>query len=133
MFSLVRQSLKRGFIVGTLFLMIAMFAIVSALIELLIPILMPSAMLLQMLVRPSEGFSVPGVYLILPIVILNGMIYSLLFFAIAVVQQYASNKTVRRIGVFAIILAFLAMTGMFSSIYNFLQWPDKSLIFEIHG
>ena len=126
MTKLVSNSLIYGFIAGTVFFAIAPLGLGVALIEFFRPILMPGVSLFQLFWQNLAG----PVGLLLGL-ILNGVVYSLLFMSFSLVAEYVTDKKARLLTAMLVSLVFLAATGMLGNIYLLLTSPDKSWIFQI--
>jgi hypothetical protein len=118
-----------GFFTGVLLLPVAILGLVVAFIEFLRPVLMPGIELLRAL---PEGIlqSFP-IGLLIAGVVLNGIIYALLFFLISLVQGNITNKGMKVAAITLVILGFLTATGMVVNFLDFLASPNKSWIFEV--
>ena len=134
MFRLIRQSIGSGFLVGTILMMLTPLGMLITIVDFLNPLFMPGVRLFQFFYHPLEkSAGVTSTVLFLSAILSNGIVYSLFFLSINMTQQYVKHKTARRIGIFVIILLFLALTGMLYNIYLLLQMPDKFGIFRIGG
>jgi len=63
--------------------------------------------------------------------LLNGVIYSLLFLSFSVVEKQAINRKAKQLAALLLVLAFLGATGMLGNVYLFLTSADKSWILQI--
>ncbi len=120
------KSLMLGFIIGTVFFGIAPLGLGIALVEFLRPILIPGIDLFRSL-YPSGGGSLPWIFGF----ILNGLIYTALFFSIFVVRKYVVRRKVRLLMILSVSLVFLAITGMLTDLYFLFTSSDKSWIFRL--
>lgn len=126
MTKLVRKSLVYGFIAGTVFFVIAPLGLAIAMIEFLRPILIPGVALFQLFWQNLTG----AVGLILGL-ILNGVVYSLLFMSFSLVAKYVTDRKAKLLTTVLVSLVFLAATGMLDNIVLLLTSPDKSWIFQV--
>ncbi len=126
MTKVIIKSLVLGFIIGTVFFGLAPFGLGIAFVEFLKPILIPGIDLFRLFWQNTPGSSplVPGL-------ILNGIIYTLLFFTILLIRKHVISIKVKFLTILFVVLSFLAVTGMFTNVYLFLTSPNKSWIFEI--
>ena len=120
------KSLVLGFIIGTVFFGIAPLGLGIALVEFLRPILIPGIDLFRPLYSSGGGL-LPWIFGF----ILNGLIYTALFFSIFVVRKHVVHRKVRFLMIFSVSLGFLAITGMLTDLYFLFTSPDKSWIFRI--
>ena len=68
---------------------------------------------------------------IIPGIVLNGIIYAVLFLVISLVNKNISNKATKVAAIALVILVFLGLSGMIASFLAFLTSPDKTWIFEV--
>ena len=123
---LIIKSLVLGFIVGAVFLGLSPLGLVIAFVEFLRPILIPGIDLFQPLVR-----NVGGSLSMMLGLILNGLIYSILFLSILAIRKYVVSRKIKFMAILFVILAFLAVTGMLANLYYFITSPNKSWIFMV--
>lgn len=120
------NSLAYGFVAGIVFFALAPLGLGIAMIEFLRPLLIPGVALFQLFWRDLTG----AAGLILGLV-LNGMIYSILFLSFALVRKHITSRNGKLLTVVVVCLVFLAATGMLNNIYLLLTSPDKSWIFQV--
>lgn len=126
MSKLIRQALIYGFVTGTLLFVIAPLGLGIAMIEFLRPILVPGIGLLQLFWQSPAGAVV-----LVSGLLLNGVIYSMLFLSISLLREQAFSRNTKLLTAVLVTLVFLAATGMLTNIYLLLVSPDKSWIFQI--
>lgn len=126
MTKLIRRSLIYGFIAGTVFFAIAPLGLGIAVIEFLRPILIPGVSLFQLFRQNLTGIGT----LILGL-ILNGIIYSLLFLSFSLAREYVTGRKAKLLTSVLVSLAFLTATGMLGKLVLLLTSADKSWIFQI--
>lgn len=125
---LIIKSLVLGFIVGAVFLGLFPLGLVIAFVEFLRPILIPGIDLIHKL---GLNLNVGGSWFMMLGLILNGLIYSILFLSILAIRKYVVSRKIKFMAILFVILAFLAVTGMLANLYYFITSPNKSWIFMV--
>jgi len=117
MTKVIIKSLVLGFIIGTVFFGLAPFGLGIAFVEFLKPILILGIDLFRLFWQNTPGFSplVPGL-------ILNGIIYTILFFTILLIRKHVISRKVKFLTILFVVLSFLAVTGMFTNVYLFFNF-----------
>ena len=118
------KPLIYGFITGVLLVFIATLGLAIGVVAFLRPLLSPGT---EMIRGYAQSIPAPLIVGIL----LNGVIYAIVFSLIASTKKFAENKTARIIFIVLIIIVFVILTGMMSNLFDFLVSPDKSWIFNV--
>lgn len=118
-----------GFLTGIALVFVSVLGLVVAFIEFLQPVLTPGTEFLRAL---PEGFLQSFlISLLIAGILLNGIIYAVLFFVISLAQRNTHNKGIKVAAIALVILIFLTVSGMVADFLAFLASPDKSWIFEV--
>lgn len=120
------KSVVFGFIIGGVFLGVSPLGLSIAFVEFLRPILIPGIDLFRPLWKNTSSSS-PWILGI----ILNGLIYTLLFISISLIRKQAVSIKVKFWEILFVVTTFLAITGMLTNLHYFLTSPNKSWIFRI--
>ena len=128
MTKLVVKSLILGFVIGIIFFALAPLALGIVFIEFLRPVLIPGIDLLKSFSQTTG--SIPASQWIFAIA-LNGLIYSILFFAILFTLKNIADRKKQFFTIVVIIIIFLLITGMLTNLYSLLTSPNKSWILDV--
>lgn len=117
------KPLVFGFITGVVFVFVSTLGLVIGFFEFIRPALSPGTEILR---GSAENIPAP----LIVGIILNGIIYAALFYAIALTKKFFDGRK-RTLAIAVIIIIFLALTGMLSDIFTFIVSPDKAWIFNV--
>ena len=123
---LVLKSLVLGFVTGTVFLRVAPFGLVIGFVEFLRPILAPGIDLFRPLFQYVSG---PLLWMLG--LVLNGLVYTMLFLVIFLARKSVSSRGAKLLTTLLVLLVFLALTGMLTNLHSWLTSPNKGWIFQV--
>lgn len=121
------RPLLIGFGAGVLLFAVSLLGLAVAMVEFLRPVLIPGINLVRVFTSNPTATTLP----ILAGIVLNGVIFALLFTGFFLISQRLTSPGKKRAAVFAVVLCFLLLTGMVNALYEFLVSADKSWIWQV--
>ena len=121
------RPLLIGFGAGILLFGVSLLGLAVAMVEFLRPVLIPGINLVRVFVVNPTSTTLP----ILAGIVLNGVIFALLFTSFSQISQRLTSPGKKRVAIIVLVLSFLLVTGMANELYGFWNSSNKSWIWQL--